>query len=424
MKVVHLNTLDEDGGAAKAVQRLHSALVAVGTDSSIAVSRKTGDDPRVRRVGEGGALMEARLLASDAAHKALQYAVHADEAFGFDFGLLGPSTAALRTAVQGADVINLHWVRGLISTGQIRALAAVSGAAVVWTLMDLAPFTGGCHYSHGCQKYRDRCGACPRIASGHDYDLSRITWQRRADNLRNLELVVIGGNQWILDRAAESSIMRHARFEKIPLPLDLDIFRPFDQVVARHVLGLPTEPWIIFLAAQKLNQVRKGFAHALDALRAMRAESGETASINGRDVLVVTAGRADPATLQSIPYPHRHLGRLDDDRSLALGYQAADLFLCPSIEDAGPMMVSESLACGIPVVAYDVGSAQEWIANSERGYVATLGDPRDLGHGMVNLLQAANWPAMRQACRSFAEGAFAPSFVAARYHEVYQSLLR
>jgi len=237
-------------------------------------------------------------------------------------------------------------------------------------------------------------------------------------------LVVIGGNQWILDRAAQSSIMRHARLEKIPLPIDLDVFRPFDQSVARSVLGLPTGRWIVFLAAQKLNQLRKGFGHALDALAAMRASQGEATTVNGREVLIVTAGRAEPAALERIPYPHVHLGRLDDDRSLALAYQAADLFLCPSIEDAGPMMVSEALACGVPVVAYDVGSAPEWIAGSDRGYVARLGEFHDLSRGILSVLSASNSAAMHQSCRSFAQREFAPVSVAARYRAVYDSIIR
>ena len=59
------------------------------------------------------------------------------------------------------------------SIGRIRA-------PLIWTLRDLWPLTGGCHYTQGCERFTRACGACPQLRSGDPDDLSRRVYQRKA----------------------------------------------------------------------------------------------------------------------------------------------------------------------------------------------------------------------------------------------------
>ena len=68
------------------------------------------------------------------------------------------------------DILNLHWVSG--GFVPIEALAQFQ-QPLVWTLHDMWPMTGGCHYSHGCDRYQKACGRCPQLDSHTDWDLSR-----------------------------------------------------------------------------------------------------------------------------------------------------------------------------------------------------------------------------------------------------------
>ncbi len=74
-----------------------------------------------------------------------------------------------------------------------------------------------------------------------------------------------------------------------------------------------------------------------------------------------------------------------DDRILALAYQSADIFISPSLEDSGPMMVNEAMMCGTPVVAFNIGIAKEFIT-SDIGYLAKWNDAVDLSRGIEHLL--------------------------------------
>jgi glycosyltransferase involved in cell wall biosynthesis len=98
------------------------------------------------------------------------------------------------------------------------------------------------------------------------------------------------------------------------------------------------------------------------------------------------------------------LGFIRDDRTLAAAYQAADTFVCPSIEDSGPMMINESLMCGTPVVSFDMGVAGDLVHTGTTGYRARLGDCRDLarGIGAILALSPDQRDAVARECRQLA----------------------
>src|SRR5205814_2418220 len=172
------------------------------------------------------------------------------------------------------------------------------------------------------------------------------------------------------------------RCELIPLSVDTTLFRPGRQSLAREVLSLPPTGFILFCGANQIRQERKGLGQLIGALHRLRAslESGN-ADILDR-VLLLTAGPYDPVREFGNSFPRIHLGVLGDDRILAIAHQAADVFVSPSLEDAGPLMLNEALACGVPGVAFRTGGALEWLDRGQGGYAARLGDLDDFALGI------------------------------------------
>ena len=79
--------------------------------------------------------------------------------------------------IPDADIINLHWVAGLIDHDNFFPRIG-RDTPIVWRLADMAALTGGCHYDHGCGRFAQRCGACPQLGSSEEEDLSRQVWGR------------------------------------------------------------------------------------------------------------------------------------------------------------------------------------------------------------------------------------------------------
>jgi glycosyltransferase involved in cell wall biosynthesis len=197
------------------------------------------------------------------------------------------------------------------------------------------------------------------------------------------------------------------RVERIPAITDDRVFRPFDRRAARDLLEVPQDAFVVLLGAGNLVHPRKGVVeYALPALRLL----------DEPHLYVLTVGaRGDELEL---PSPSRALGPLVDSLAIALAYQSADVYLCPTVADAGPLMIPESLLCGTPVVAFDVGYAVDLVRDGQTGYVVRSRDPADLAAA----LNRGGFGDMGAACRAVAAH-HAPARVVDAHVRLYRSLL-
>lgn len=395
-------------------------MCRAGCDSKMLVASKQSDDPNVIEVSSASLWRKVQLKLSFAAYSLVRRYLGAKTTYSPD--LLGIPSSALLPLVKDTDTIHLHWIAGFLTSRQIRHIALQTGAPIVWTLMDIAPLTGGCHYAYDCQGYTQRCGRCPQIHSNSSRDISRWSWQRKKRYLGNLPITIVAPTQWVVDRVKESSLFGNNRIVRIPLGIDTEIFRPLDARLAREILRLPQDKKIIFFGAASQSDERKGMPHLIEALGYLAVRLREHSPELGQEVVVVMAGRRGPDKAFNSPFPSYQLGYLYDDRSLALAYQAADVFVCPSIEDAGPIMIPEAMMCGTPVVAFDTGGAPDLIKTMKTGYLASRKDSSDLANGIYALLFSSNLLAMRAAACEAATRLHALSVVARQYLVLYRLL--
>jgi glycosyltransferase involved in cell wall biosynthesis len=79
-------------------------------------------------------------------------------------------------------------------------------------------------------------------------------------------------------------------------------------------------------------------------------------------------------------------GHLSDDRSLALAYAAADIYLFPSLADNCPLSVIESLSVGTPVLALQRAGTPELIEHGRTGWLISDPDPTAFASALRTLL--------------------------------------
>lgn len=420
---IALFSTSDMGGAAIAALRLHEGLRGEGLPSVTYVQHKSGvgsqvyvlpppDGDKVLADGHGGAL-----LASTGQERKRQ--AHALAAYpGRPAGCEAFSNSEAGLRLQGvpllaeSDVIHLHWVAGFIDVpGNVDFL---SGKKIVWTLHDMNPFTGGCHYADGCDKYLTQCGACPQLGSSDEYDMARRTWKRKEYAYRKLNITVVAPSRWLAEEARKSSLMGRFPVCCIPNGLPTEVFKPYARSEARKMLGLRPEASVLMFSAAGVLNRRKGFSYLLEALRALHNDP-----LTARLVLLIT-GRGGEC-LQSLPYAVKILGHIDDPKIMALAYSAADALVLPTMEDNLPNVLLESLACGTPAVSFAVGGVPEIVEHGRTGWLAP---PRDVD-GLVKCLRQAladKAPTRRTLCRTRALEEFHLSLQAQRYAELYHTL--
>lgn len=410
MKVLLLNTFDQLAGADRAARRLYAGLRRIGVEARLLVHFKRGENPEVLCFSSPWRNLLRRLKLYLGLLPVRLYPQRPEN--NFTPALL-PDRLPERVAGLAPDLIHLHWLGAGFC--RIESLARFD-RPLLWTLHDSWPFTGGCHVPGPCERYRERCGACPVLGSSREEDLSRWTWRRKERAWRELPLTLVAPSRWMAERARASALFRERRIEVIPNGIDTEIFRPMDKEAARSRLGLPPErPVILFGAVNALDDPNKGWELLRPALELVARERPEA-------LAVVFGGRAptEPSPgLETI-----FLGRLENDADLLAAYGAADVFVAPSLQESFCQTVLEAMACAVPTVAFRAGGPLDLIEHERSGYLAAPYEVADLAHGLLWVLEdAGRRAALAEGARTKAVDDFALEAVARRYAQLYRELL-
>jgi glycosyltransferase involved in cell wall biosynthesis len=261
------------------------------------------------------------------------------------------------------------------------------------------------------------------IGSKSENDRSRTVWRRKKELLSPLPLVLWTASSGSAAKASRSSLFGGHRRIEVPGPVDDTMFRPLPMAVAREALRLPQDKKVILLAATLLDEERKGMRHAVEALNVLRAIAEPGGDVRPDNVHLVLVGRGARTLALSLAFAHTNVGFLSDQIALALAYQSADVFLCPSTDDEGPMMVTESMLCGTPVVMFRVGISGDLIRDGETGYSAPVGDAAGLARGLLAVLTDQVPCNMRAAARDAAVEAQSPGRVMPRLEASFRDLV-
>lgn len=414
MKIVHLSTTEKRGGAARAVNRLHRALLSEGVDSKMFVQeRQTNsesvvvDSRKIQRV--------TRRLAfniDDYCYKKFFY----KENNGFSIAWYGSTPVSRKKVLLESDIISLYWVcEGYLSISEIGRVLKMQ-KPILWRLSDMWPFTGGCHYSGGCQKYVSFCEDCPQCKKNWNYDLARSVFKKKLKHFYKNHLTIVSPSDWLAEHAKKSVLFSGCKVKVIPSAVDTNIFHPVDRRLSRKFFKIgPQDLVILFGAISGFSNKRKGSAYLLEAILKI------SKNIKKNIKLIMFGSEHSPTDFDDIEI--KSLGHLNDDISIVHAYSAASVFVAPSLEENLANTVLESLACGTPVVAFNIGGMPEALDHKINGYLAEPFDSNDLAEGIRWVLEHPDPQSLRKAARKKAEEIFSMKNVAGQYIELYRELL-
>lgn len=327
-----------------------------------------------------------------------------------------PNNADVLGQLPPTDILNLHWVAGFFDYREFfRKLPA--RLPVVWTLHDMNPFTGGCHFDGGCGKFAERCGACPQLGSNDSKDLSAQVWKRKREAISSLKsaegIHLVTPSRWLQEEVSKSTLMSKFRCTVIPNALDTEQFQPREQGAARKLLGIPADSAVILFLADWAGEKRKGFDLLVEALKPFR---------NDARVFLLAAGRELPE--HDLGPQLVTTGYLTGEKQLSWVYSAADVFVLPSLQDNLPNTALEALSCGVPVVGFDVGGIPEIVREGETGLLVPAKDVAGLRAAIASVVENKNVRAgMSEAGRRYAVATYGLEIQARRYLELYTELL-
>lgn len=400
MKVVHINTFKNKGGAAIAAGRIMEALAFV--------------DPSIRLTylhQESGGIFSGSLsLLRLALEKFLLRPLLKNKAdlFAFSLARFGKSLASNKD-ISEADIIHLHWFnQSFLSLTELEKIIS-SGKKIVWTFHDMWAFTGGCFYSGGCENYKKDCARCPFLKNDKP---SKALLERKKGYLANENLSFVSCSHWLNDLAAQSRHVRQENLTVIHNPVAFERFIPSSKELLRQKHGFEKNEFIVLFAAAKLNDPRKGLQDLMKAIQL---------SLTPVRLLLI----GEEKEIVDIPVGLRYtkLGFIEDSALIDEYIQLSDILACPSHQDNLPNTVLESVKCGTPVLAYLIGGLPDLIQNLRNGYLASFDGDR-----VANLEKGLEWciknahKLNRNELRNEARKRFSYQRIGEQYLELYKEM--
>lgn len=251
--------------------------------------------------------------------------------------------------------------------------------------VDMNHFTGGCHFSWGCEGYTNSCDNCPAIPDESQKHVAKDNLERKYQNAQKASFQIIAGSGLTLEQAKKSKIYRAQKtIYNINSLIDTTLLNDQNKSIAKKIFGLEEENFYILTGAQNMEDPRKGFKYLIEALEILDQQLPEDLK---KKITLLVVSNSINKEFDRVTFKKQKIDYIKDYRLLSLLYQATDVFVNSSIEDSGPMMVSEALACGTPVVGFDTGVLTNMVIDDYNGYKIPMKDSRQLAEGIKKIFE-------------------------------------
>jgi len=407
MNTLFISTSDLHGGAAIAAFRLMNALQTKGMNVKMLVRDKRSSNRNVIEVGNKNKNKWNFLWEQGKIFLANRFSQK--NLFDISIANTGVSVTTL-PEFQHADIIHLHWInQGMLSLKELKNIFT-SGKKVVWTMHDMWPFTGICHHAGDCANYQQACGLCPYLVDATPHDLSNKIFKQKQVAYSSRNITFVACSNWLKDLAKKSPLTTDHTVVSIPNPIDTEYYYPKDKIDVRKKMRLPIHKKIVLFAAVKTSDKRKGTDYLIEASRIIKQHTD--------NVLFLIAGNNGKEIENRLALPAQSMGFVAPENMPDV-YNAADVFVTPSLQENLPNTIMEAMACGTPCVGFRIGGIPEMIDHLETGYIAEYKNADDLAKGLFWTLFEADTKTLSANAREKTLKAYAQEKIAEQYKKIY-----
>jgi len=401
MNVLHIIS-NASGGAAKAALRLHRSLLKNGIDSHFLTLGEEGplDIPNHHIFGKTFDSIPSEIFPEKSdlifplnklfpsekekikRDEDYTYFLHDKKRFELFTWHRTQILELTQTEVfKKADVINLHWVSYFLDWP---TFFSQCNKPIVWTMHDMNPFTGGCHYALDCEGFKNSCQNCPQLKPNFDKTNRWKAWAANNQSakkkaIENKTIHVVADSYWLEKECRQSEVFSsNTSFQTIHYGIETEIFIPRKKKIAKEKLGISPNALTIGFGAEKVDNKRKGFNELAEALKMLHPQ------FPALECLVF--GQGNLAEMEGLPKIHS-FGKIDENERLAEIYAAGDIFVVPSLYEAFGQTAIEAMSCGTPVVAFDTGGLVDSVISGQTGWLAERGNAQDLAKKITEGLE-------------------------------------
>lgn len=418
MKVLFVNTNESYGGAARATNRIMRGVQQKGVEVQMFVKNKSSQDRDIVSIWQfvpKNAIFKALdWVAEKIKNQWQHYKWNPYKSTKKDVFLSDIRSMSSHGALQklNYDIVHLNWINQRFL--DIRELVKIK-KPIVWTLHDSWVFTGICHVPYECKLYEHHCSACPMLGSSKERDYAYEVFDKKLKAYKDLDLHIVTPSKWLADCAKRSALLGNFPITVIPNCIDTKVYQPMDKMQVREVIGLNKDKkYLLFGAMQATKDRNKGFDLLLGALQQLKDIDAE----------LIVYGTDEDLTKYDIPMPVHSLGYVSGDKQMAMLYNAADVMIVPSRSENLSNTIMESMSCGTPVVAFNIGGNSDMIDHKQNGYLAKAKDCVDMAQGIQWCLRHNEQNTLGESARDKVMANYTVDIITKQYKSLYESLCK
>lgn len=312
--------------------------------------------------------------------------------------------------IKEADILHLHWINKSFS--DLSYLKNLN-KPIIWTLRDMWAFTGGCHYSLSCNKFKKNCGKCFSLNSNSKKDLSYLNQKIKIKNYKEFDINYVAISMWLKKEASKSLLLRNKKIETIYNGINKSNFYPIKNLDTKRKRSIPLNKKIILFGSQYINSEYKGFNYLLESLR----------FLDTKKYFLITFGKIHNLKhLDTLNIEYKNFNFISSQKELNEIYNLADVFIACSIQEAFGKTIVESLSSGTPVVCFKKTAISEIVKHKKNGYCAKYLDSKDIAKGIDWV--SKNYKKFNNKKSLQKDKSFTDDYMAKKYISLYKKMYK
>lgn len=302
-----------------------------------------------------------------------------NELFGFGFSTINFNN--LKKKILNTDIIVIFTFYRVISNQQLEAILNLNKIVYLRPL-DIEMASGGCHFNNFCLKYENNCSNCPKIYFSKFFKFSEINLTKKKEIINKYKPKVLVQNRYVKSIFDKSEIFKNSKKEVLYIGTNDKRFQVISKSAARRYLGLGSNEKIILFVTFNLNSYVKG-GHLLK--KSIQIIDNDE-NINKKNIRLLTLGRKNGFDIKTKNVKWKHLNSTSSHKVLNYLFRASDVLVCPSLFCFGPHVVEEALINKLPVVAYDLGSAKDFVKNNKTGFLVEKYNVKKFADAIIKII--------------------------------------
>lgn len=375
LKITHISTFF-DGGASIAANRLHHQLLNLNIDSNMLIlSDKTNAIPKsIQNLNFYHQIYSLNIFQKIKVSLQWKYydllkqkKLNNSGLFSFSF----PSYPIKQLSILNqSDIIHLHWINFFFSLKEC-VYFKKNNKPIFITLHDMNLFTGGCHYSLFCEKFKEQCIDCPYTDSSLLKKIIEKNFNTKLQYLNIINPIIIAPSKWILQQAKSSKILKNKTIIHIPNGINLQIFKKtstneIEEFKKKN--NIPNDKTVLLFVSTSIQNPYKDGHLLMQILSLIKNHKNK--------LIAIVIGSSKNYIDENIYFYTPTLSEND----IIKFYSISDILIITSLSDNLPNVLLEAASVGLALIGHNTGGIPEIIMNNINGFVINTRNPLSLIH--------------------------------------------